>query len=195
MARNPVKNIASALRILAPLGLAVLVAVPVLAAPPEGTPSALERRVKAAFLYKFAAYVTWPEPPAADTAFAIGVLGDDVLAAELGRVVSGRSVDGRAVVVRQIDDADTLGGLHVLFVSRSRTERLAAILTAAQEQSILTVTEAEGALALGSVINFVLSSGKVRFEISLGAARKSGLALSSRLLGVALSVVDEQDTP
>lgn len=191
MLRDPVKNMVSTLRILAPLGLAMLFAVPALAAPLEDTPSALERRVKAAFLYKFAAYVTWPTPPAADTAFLIGVLGDDVLAAELGRVVSGRKVDGRAVVVRPIDDADSLGGLHMLFVSRSRTERLATILTAAPEQSILTVTESESALALGSVINFVLSSGKVRFEISLGAARRSGLALSSRLLGVALSVVDE----
>jgi YfiR/HmsC-like len=191
MLRDPVKIVRSALRRCAPFGLVVLFAVPALAAPREDTPSALERRVKAAFLYKFAAYVTWPKPPATDTAFVIGVLGDDLLAAELGRVVAGRSVDGRAVVVRPVDNADSLGGLHMLFVSRSRTERLAAILTAAPQQSILTVTEAEQAFALGSVINFVLSSGKVRFEISLGAARKSGLAMSSRLLGVALSVVDE----
>lgn len=191
MLRDPVNIVMSALRRCAPFGLAVLFAVPALAAPPEETPSALERRVKAAFLYKFAAYVTWPKPPATDTAFVMGVLGDSVLAVELGRVVNGRKVDGRAVAVRQVDHPDSLGGLHMLFVSRSRTERLAAILTAAPEQSILTVTESEGGLALGSVINFVLSSGKVRFEISLGAARRSGLSLSSRLLGVALSVVDE----
>jgi hypothetical protein len=169
-----------------------MLAVPALAASPQDEPSALERRVKAAFLYKFAAYVTWPKPAAAEAPFTIGVFGDDVLAAELGRVVTGRTVEGRRVVVRQVAQADSLHDLHVLFLSRSRTDRLATMIEAARAHSILTVTEAEGALAMGSVINFVLSSGKVRFEISLGSARKNGLALSSRLLGVALSVVDGQ---
>lgn len=166
-------------------------AVSALAAPRD-EPSALERRVKAAFLYKFAAYVTWPTPPASDSSFTIGVLGDDALAAELGRIVSGRTVEGLPVAVRQVGVADSIGNLHMLFVSRSRTNRLEALAAQAREHSVLTVSEAEGALAAGSVINFVLSSGKVRFEISLGAARRSGLALSSRLLGVALSVVDEK---
>jgi len=166
-------------------------AVPALAAPAD-EPSALERRVKAAFLYKFAAYVTWPTPPAPETPFTIGVLGDEDLAAELGRVVAGRAVEGHPVQVRQVAENDTLPDLQMLFVSRSRTSRLEALAAQARESSTLTVSEAEGALSLGSVINFVLSSGKVRFEISLGAARKSGLALSSRLLGVALSVVDEK---
>jgi hypothetical protein len=169
-----------------------LCALPALAAPPDDEPSALERRVKAAFLYKFAAYVTWPKPTPPEAPFTIGVMGDENLAAELGRVVAGRTVEGRQVVVRQVAEADTLGGLHMLFVGRSRTDRLSAIASAARERGILTVSESEGALAMGSVINFVLSSGKVRFEISMGTARRNGLSLSSRLLGVALSVVDDR---
>lgn len=178
-------------RLLAPAAVLVVCAIPSLAAPPSDAPSALERRVKAAFLYKFAAYVTWPTQPASESSFTIGILGDDALAAEVGRVVAGRTVEGLPVAVRQVAETDTLGNLDMLFVSRSRTSRLDAIAALARERSVLTVSEAEGALALGSVINFVLSSGKVRFEISQGAARKSGLALSSRLLGVALSVVDD----
>jgi uncharacterized protein DUF4154 len=164
-----------------------------LAAPPNDEPSALERRVKAAFLYKFAAYVTWPQPTRADSAFTIGVFGDDLLAAELGRVVTGRSVDGRRVLVRRVEEDDALEDLQMLFISRARTSSLPAMVESVQEHSVLTVTEAEGALAMGSVINFVLSGGKVRFEISLGAARRGGLSLSSRLLGVALSVIDEKE--
>jgi uncharacterized protein DUF4154 len=163
------------------------------AAPPDDEPSALERRVKAAFLYKFAAYVTWPQPMGPDSAFTIGVCGDDLLAAELGRVVAGRSVDGRRVVIRHVEEDDPLEGLQMLFISRARTDHLSSMVETGREHSVLTVTEAEGALAMGSVINFVLSGGKVRFEISLGAARRSGLSLSSRLLGVALSVIDEKE--
>ena len=176
-------------RLVAPAAVLAVCAIPALAAPDE--PSALERRVKAAFLYKFAAYVTWPTPPASDSSFTIGIVGDDALAAEVGRVVAGRTVNGLPVAVRPVAANDSLTNLHMLFVSRSRVGRLESIAAMARERSVLTVSEAEGALAMGSVINFVLSSGKVRFEISLGAARKSGLALSSRLLGVALSVVDD----
>ncbi|MNC96526.1 hypothetical protein D3C83_139230 [compost metagenome] len=61
-------------------------------------------------------------------------------------------------------------------------------MSKAQQRSILVVTESDGALTYGSVINFVLSEGRVRFEISLDSARKSGLKLSSRLLAVAEQV-------
>jgi len=171
----------------------VCVSATALAAPRDDEPSALERRVKAAFLYKFAAYVTWPQPMGPDSAFTIGVCGDDLLAAELGRVVAGRSIDGRRVIVRHAEEDDSLEDLQMLFISRGRTDHVPSMVETGREHSVLTVTEAEGALAMGSVINFVLSGGKVRFEISLGAARRSGLSLSSRLLGVALSVIDEKE--
>jgi hypothetical protein len=38
------------------------------------------------------------------------------------------------------------------------------------------------------MINFVLNDGRVRFEIALDSAEKSGLKLSSRLLAVAQEV-------
>jgi len=52
----------------------------------------------------------------------------------------------------------------------------------------LTVTESDGALAQGSIINFVVAERRVRFEIALDSAEKSRLRLSSRLLAVAQQV-------
>ena len=47
--------------------------------------AARERRVKAAYIFKFAGFVEWPEPafPQPSSAVAIVVIGDDELAAEL----------------------------------------------------------------------------------------------------------------
>jgi len=53
---------------------------------------------------------------------------------------------------------------------------------------MLVVTDSPGALKRGSMINFVLSDGHLRFEISLAAADRAGLSLSSRLLAVAQAV-------
>ena len=54
--------------------------------------------------------------------------------------------------------------------------------------SILVVTETPHSLADGSIINFVVTQQRVRFEIALDTADKSNLKLSSRLLSVAQSV-------
>jgi hypothetical protein len=56
------------------------------------------------------------------------------------------------------------------------------------ERSVLTITGVERGIEHGSVINFVPVDGRVRFEVNLGAAEKSGLRLSSRLLTVATRV-------
>jgi uncharacterized protein DUF4154 len=153
-------------------------------------PESLELRVKAAFLYKFAGYVEWPpksfERP--ETPVTIGVIGAESLAAELTQAVTGRTVNDRPVTVRRLKAGESLTGIHVLFVGRAENARLDQLAQSAQPRSILTVTESAGALERGSVINFVLTDGRVRFEIALDSAEKSGLKLSSRLLAVAQQV-------
>jgi hypothetical protein len=153
--------------------------------------TALEYRVKAAFLYRFAGYVNWP--PAAfvrpDTPVTIAVIGAEALVAELEKAVIGRTVSDRVVAVKRYQPGDSLTGVHVLFVGKSDAPRLTQLIKAAQASSILTVTEFEGALRHGSVINFIIAEQRVRFEISLDSAEKSGLKMSSRLLAVAQNVV------
>lgn len=153
-------------------------------------PESLELRVKAAFLYKFAGYVEWPPKSFAgpETPVTIGVIGAEPLATELTQAVTGRTVNDRPVTVRRLKAGESLAGIHVLFVGRAENARLDQLAQSAQPRSILTVTESAGALERGSVINFVLTGGRVRFEIALDSAEKSGLKLSSRLLGVAQQV-------
>ena len=161
------------------------------AAPADSESAAAERSIKAAFLYKFAGYVQWPEGALAraDAPINIAVLGEDRLADELIPLVAGRTVDGHPLTVRKQKDDEVPSGIHILFIGRAETARLRSI--AAQARPILIVTESEGALAQGSAINFVVTGGRVRFEISLDAAEKRRLKLSSRLLSVAQNVYAE----
>jgi hypothetical protein len=149
-----------------------------------------ELRVKAAFLYKFVGYIDWPSAAFArpDTPVTIAVVGADPLAAELAQAVAGRTVNDRPVTVRRLKPGEALDGVHVLFVGKAENARLPQLAQAAQARSILTVSETDGALAQGSVINFVLAERRVRFEIALDSAEKSRLKLSSRLLAVAQQV-------
>ena len=156
----------------------------------QSDPAALERRVKAAFLYKFADYVEWPDGtfPRPGAPITVGVAGDDEIAAELAQVAASRSVDGRPLQVRKLREGDSLAGVHVLFVGRADAARLLPLARATQSLPMLLVSDADAALNQGSIINFVIAGGRVRFEIALDNAERRGLKLSSRLLTVAQSV-------
>jgi hypothetical protein len=152
--------------------------------------SVSEQSIKAAYLYKFAAYVDWPEGVLDDpaTPLTIGVLGADTLADELESITAQRTVAGRSIVVRRIGSRDTLEGVNILFVSESGMDEFERLAPAAREHSALVVTEAGDGLDLGSVINFRPVDRRIRFEVSLESADKSRLRLSSRLLAVAENV-------
>ena len=69
-----------------------------------GGAQALERRVKAAFLYKFLGYAEFPAHAFADPGgpLTIAVVGSEDMAVELARIASGRAIAGRPIVVRQV---------------------------------------------------------------------------------------------
>lgn len=149
-----------------------------------------EYQVKAAFLYKFLSFVEWPATAfqAADSPIVIGVLGAEPLAQELSRVVVARTINERTVSVRRFAVGDPVTGLHVLFVGRSQSARLAPVMTAASGHAVLTISEADDGPAPGSMINFVVADDKVRFDVVLYRAERAGLRISARLLSVARRV-------
>jgi hypothetical protein len=146
----------------------------------------LERRVKAAFLYKFLGYTEFPASAFADAAapLTIGLIGADDLAVELARVVAGRTVGSRPIEVRELREADAGARVHLLFVGGGDPQRVGRIVRQASG-AMLVVTECENGLQLGSVINFRIVDERVRFDVSLDAAERNGIKLSSRLLTVA----------
>lgn len=152
----------------------------------QGGPApVMERSVKAAFLYKFLGYMEFPSDPG--PSLVVGVLGDDEVAAELAQITNGRSVGSRNIVVRKLGEGDALNGLALLFVGADAALPAAA-LRGAEKNGTVTVTEQDNGLQIGSVINFRLVDERVRFEVSLPAAERCNVRLSSRLLSVAYHV-------
>jgi len=153
---------------------------------------ASEASLKAAYLFKFASYIEWAagdfESPAAP--LVIGVVGADDVAAELSRLVTGRSVAGHPVAVKRIAEGDAPRGIQMLFAGRD-TQKLAAIARMAQSQGILVVTDVDHGLEMGGAINFVPLGERLGFEVSLDSADKSGHRISARMLNVAKRVVQK----
>src|SRR6185503_2472570 len=100
--------------------------------------------------------------------------------------LSGESVGGHSLVAKRIGGMREVDGCRILFVSNQTLIDSAAL--AAERMPILTVSDSPDFLKRGGMIEFVLDSNRVRFEINLAAAKTAGLNLSSELLRVATAV-------
>lgn len=156
-------------------------------------PSSVEQRLKAAYLYSFVGYVTWPPSafPRPDTPVTIAVMGANRIAEHLEQTVAGRKVGDRAVIVKRLKPGDEPDDIHVLFLGKAEMPHVQHQTRTALARAVLTVTESDGALDEGSIINFVIAEQRVKFEVSLIAAEKSGLQLSAKLLAVAQRVLTD----
>jgi len=146
--------------------------------------------VKAAYLYRFLAYVEWPDAAFAwpNAPLVIGVAGNDAVAAELARVVVGRTAHGRPLVARRLAIGDALDGVHVLYVG-DVVLLGTPWLQRARDRPLLIVADGVAALDAGASITFVLVDDRLRFDASLRAIDRAGLRVSSRLLALAQRVV------
>jgi hypothetical protein len=150
---------------------------------------AIERQVKAAYLYKFGSYVEWPERTfAAENHVRIGIIGANALADELSQTVVGRVINGRQISVHKLKPGDSISGFHILFISGLSSERQVEIINSLKGQPTLTITESEQGLAQGGMINFVIVGGKLRFEVAPKTAQQGSLNISARLLAAAVKV-------
>ena len=174
------------------IGYLLLVLVAWSAPSPEmgDAPAQPEQDIKAAFLYKFLGYVEWPAGTlnAPSAPIVIGVLGADDVADELRTIVARRRIGQHPIDVRRVVEGDALDGVNVLFIGRGGESALPRLAPAAHQRSVLLVSELDGGLEEGSVINLVVVDNRVRFEVSLEAAERSGLKLSSRMLALAMWV-------
>lgn len=144
--------------------------------------------VKAEFLYRFAGYVEWPTDAPGAAPFVIGVASADGVLNELQHLMSGRTLQNRAVEIRKVAAVADLENVQILYVPSRKYEGAHALLAAAAGRPILVVTDEKDGLAHGSIVNFVEVDRHIRFEISLTAAERSKLKINSGLLSVAAYV-------
>lgn len=160
-----------------------------------GGEASVEAQVKAAYIYRFAELIDWPPDAFAGSAapLTIGVVEADPVAAELNQLRRTRQIKGRAVLVRTLRAGDAASGVQVLYLGAQEGARLRRQLEAAPSQGVLCITDGAGTLGAGSAISFVQVDNRIRFDVSVAHAERSGLKISARLLAVAHKI--EGDRP
>lgn len=150
-----------------------------------------EAEVKADYLFIFSKYVDWPAGTFTTTnqPLVIGVIGDGAIAQALERRAAGRlSQDGRTVTVLQAARAADLNGCQMVFIGRPERHRLREITQVLGGKPVLTVCDSDDLFDQDLTVKFVLSEGRVRFEVKLESAQGAGLRIHSGMLASALKV-------
>jgi uncharacterized protein DUF4154 len=142
-------------------------------------------QVKAVFLFNFAQFVTWPSTESSDAPLVIGILGDDPFGPYLDETVRGEKVNNRPLTIQRFRRNGEARNCNILFISQSERDRVPQILFSCKGRSILTVSDIDGFVELGGMIQFFTEKSKIRMRINLEAVKLANLKISSKLLRVA----------
>ena len=88
-------------------------------------------------------------------------------------------------MVRRFGRVEEIQSCHILFISESEARHLPKILDNLKGRSILTVSDQDGHVADGVVVQFVTSDNKIRFKINVDSLKQANLVMSSKLLRLA----------
>jgi YfiR/HmsC-like len=147
-----------------------------------------DEAIKAAYLYRFAGYVRWPGSQRPEAPFTIDVIGDGAVASELARLLPDHPINGHPARVRVIRRIADLGDAQMLYIGARFAGNLSSAIASVARRPVLVVTDEQRGLDDGGTINFVEVGRHVRFDVSLTAAGRAGLRISSELLSVAAHV-------
>lgn len=148
-----------------------------------------EYQLKAAFLVNFAKFITWPEEafPPGRQEFVLCVAGEDPFGATLDTARS-KTIANRSIRVELVDSIDKASGCHLLFVSRSEQGRLNQLKAGPGKDAVLTVSDIEGFVQAGGMIEFIARNDRLAFLISHTAMKRRALHASASLLDLAVGV-------
>lgn len=163
----------------------LLCAAGLLAAAPVRGEEVPEYRLKAAFLYNFIVYTTWPQAPG--TSLKVCIHGPDPFGSEID-VLQGKPAADRAIVVLRKTPTESLQDCQAVFFAGPALHGLGPALDALRGRPVLTVADTAGAIHRGVMLNMTLTGRRLSFEANLAASRGAGLELSSKLLRLATEV-------
>ncbi len=146
----------------------------------------LNSRLKALYIYNFTGMVDWPKELKSG-AFNIGVFGETNLVSELGKY-SGKSAGSQTIHISHFKDYNEITACHILFVTKENAGKTSELAKKFKSKSTLIVSEKEGALKEGAVINFIIRNNKQTYELSKTNAVKHKLTVGKQLTELATKV-------
>lgn len=146
-------------------------------------------KLKAAFLYNFAKFASWPaDALASGQRLHLCVVGDDGVVSALEETIKGRTVEGHELSVQVFEPGAQPRGCHLVYVDGRDAGRSARLVAMVEAMPVLSVGDAAQFAELGGIAQLILERDRMRFAINVTAAERARIRLSSKLLSLATIV-------
>jgi len=158
------------------------------------TPAFEESDVKAAFLYYFFHFISWPErgSGSAGTAYEFCYVNEGPVVDALKLVLASPKAAKTTVNIKKISDVQNVSGCDYVFIGSASEKHAQTIIAATKGEAILTVSETEGFAAMGGMIELKRNSNRVNVLMNADALDAQGLKASSKLLNLATIITTLQ---
>ncbi len=137
---------------------------------------------KAAFIYNFAKFTTWPDDAwqrQPDT-ITLCTVGNDSLTPGLNKL-SGRVIRDRTLKVIRLPDKIN-NQCHIIYIGQTHHQRYKRLITQTRDKAILSISQIPGFAENGGIIELHRRGGQTSISVNLDSANNAGITLSSRLL-------------
>jgi hypothetical protein len=145
--------------------------------------------VKTAFIYNFLKFTQWPNGAFAkpESPIVVCTMGTDPYGSALN-VLASKRIDSHPIALERSIPANAVGKCNAIIVSGPNSSQVLVAFEPLKTHPILTIGDGADFAAAGGMIGLVNVDRQVRFQINVGAVRRSSLSISSQLLKIAILV-------
>jgi hypothetical protein len=149
---------------------------------------ATEYELKATFIYNLIRFVDWPEEvfSSASDPLRLVVIGHDPFNGALDRLLAGKTVNGRSILVVHSASGVTAPPGNAVFLAGSEEKGLAKLLASYCHAPVLTLSDIHAFAARGGVVGLVMVDKMVHFSVNRTAAEEARLRISAQMYHLAV---------
>ncbi len=141
-----------------------------------------ESAVRVAYIYNFLKYVEWQDEEQISE-FTIGLYGEDeALYAELSQMLAGRSIRGKNIQTRYVEDLEQARQVHLLVVAPSNNGHIGHIAHALLGSNTLLLTDGCSEKQLIMINLYRPEEGRIGFEVNRPNIVHEGMSVIPDLL-------------
>jgi len=150
--------------------------------------------VRALYLYNFAMFIRWPDKafPTRNSPIRYCVLGGRALRRTLARLLENEKVKGHPLVLEPPETPIDASHCHLLYVDDTLTDDEDQLITALENQPVLTVGASRSFPHNGGMIALVRKGRRIRPLVNMKAVEQSGIRISSKLLQLSTLLSDDE---
>ena len=141
-----------------------------------------ENLVKSAMLYKMIRFVSWPNKP---SEIKICTIAPTDFNAALKEVIKNSKNENIIEIIYLGKNRKAIDSCHVIYFDNKKTKENKILIKNIEKKPILTVSDKEGFIKYGGIVELYKEKNKIKFSISIKAKKKSGLKISSKMLTLA----------